>query len=322
MRVVKVKSFIISAGIRAAVVTRQSRRLTALVLSGISSCCRVSCPMQCESLFNYHSSTNSLCPTYQPQLLHIKSPSLARLATYKCSTFPSPPSACTQNSNISTHVLSAVFSFIFDVGADPARPKLFKIIEGDVLRSNNVSAPHTAHCLANGNIMISTMGDAAGNSLGEFILFDKNFECLGTWTKGDKRATCGYDFWYQPHHNIMISSEWGAPKIWRRGYQPDDIKDEVNYGRRLNVFDWKEQKLIDTIHLGEEGEKAERKCLSYSTQFPFHLCHRYVTHRTLQASRPWSFVLHIILELVMALSAPVSTRTSFGSTRSTRTMIR
>jgi methanethiol oxidase len=52
----------------------------------------------------------------------------------------------------------------------------------------------------------------------------------------------------------MIASEWGAPKIFRRGYHPDDIKSENDYGRRLNVYDWKEQKLIDTIHLGEDGE--------------------------------------------------------------------
>ncbi|CRK94772.1 CLUMA_CG008266, isoform A [Clunio marinus] len=142
--------------------------------------------------------------------------------------------------------------FIFDVGNDPKAPKLFKIIEGDVLRKNNVSAPHTSHCLANGNIMISTMGDAEGNSCGDFILFDKNFDCLGTWTKG-KKAICGYDFWYQPHFNIMVASEWGAPKIFRRGYENTDIESETDYGRRINFYDWKEQKLIDTIHLGDEG---------------------------------------------------------------------
>lgn len=142
-------------------------------------------------------------------------------------------------------------SFIFDVGENPKRPKLFKIIEGDVLRSNNCSAPHTAHCLANSNIMISTMGDAAGNSKGDFILFDKNFECVGTWTKGDKIAKYGYDFWYQPYHNLMIASEWASPRIFRLGYQPGDVDD---CGRSLNVYDWKEQKLIDTIHLGDNGE--------------------------------------------------------------------
>lgn len=116
-----------------------------------------------------------------------------------------------------------------------------------------MSAPHTAHCLANGNIMISTMGDAKGNAVGDFILFDKDFECVGTWTKG-KKAICGYDFWYQPFFNVMVASEWGAPNIFRRGFEPGDISLENDYGRRLNIYDWKEQKLIDTIHLGDDGE--------------------------------------------------------------------
>lgn len=144
------------------------------------------------------------------------------------------------------------FSFVFDVGHDPKRPKLHKVIGGEVLRENNVGAPHTAHCLANGNIMISTMGDAEGNAKGDFILFNQKFECVGTWTKGEK-AICGYDFWYQPHFNVMIASEWGAPKVFRRGFEPGDIALENDTGRRLNVYDWKEQKLVDTIHLGDEG---------------------------------------------------------------------
>jgi len=142
--------------------------------------------------------------------------------------------------------------FIFDVGQNPKQPQLYKIIEGDVLRRHNVSAPHTAHCLSDGNIMISTMGDAKENAVGDFILFDKNFECLGTWTKG-KKAICGYDFWYQPYFNVMVASEWGAPKVFRRGFQPGDVSLENDTGRRLNVYDWKERKLIDTIHLGDEG---------------------------------------------------------------------
>lgn len=148
------------------------------------------------------------------------------------------------------------FSFVFDVGHDPRQPKLHKVIDGEVLRQHNVSAPHTAHCLADGNIMISTMGDAKGDAAGDFILFDKKFDCIGTWTKG-KKAICGYDFWYQPFFNVMVASEWGAPKIFRRGFEPGDIALENDYGRRLNVYDWKERKLIDTIHLGDDGEFTE-----------------------------------------------------------------
>lgn len=57
MLVAKVKSFIILAGIRVAVVIRQRRR-RARASSGISWCCLVSCPMQCKLaflLFNYRS---------------------------------------------------------------------------------------------------------------------------------------------------------------------------------------------------------------------------------------------------------------------------
>lgn len=103
--------------------------------------------------------------------------------------------------------------------------------------------------------MISTMGDKDGNAKGEFILFDKNFECIGTWTASDSEiAPCGYDFWYQPYFNLMVASEWGAPKLFRRGFHPDDVKSDREYGRRLNVYAWNERKLIDTIHLGDEGE--------------------------------------------------------------------
>lgn len=101
--------------------------------------------------------------------------------------------------------------------------------------------------------MISTMGDAEGNAAGDFVLFDKNFECIGTWTKG-KKPKYGYDFWYQPLFNVMVASEWGTPNVFRRGFQPSDNSLESDYGRRLNVYDWKERKLIDSIDLGEEGE--------------------------------------------------------------------
>ena len=32
----------------------------------------------------------------------------------------------------------------------------------------------------------------------------------GTWAK--ESTQYGYDFWYQPRHNIMVSSQWGDPK--------------------------------------------------------------------------------------------------------------
>jgi 56kDa selenium binding protein (SBP56) len=32
----------------------------------------------------------------------------------------------------------------------------------------------------------------------------------GTW--GDDALDFGYDFWYQPRLNVMVSTQWGSPK--------------------------------------------------------------------------------------------------------------
>lgn len=47
-----------------------------------------------------------------------------------------------------------------------------------------------------------------GNAITDFNVF------LGTWTKG-KLAKFGYDFWYQPYHDVMVASEWGTPKFFK-----------------------------------------------------------------------------------------------------------
>lgn len=143
--------------------------------------------------------------------------------------------------------------YVFDVGADERKPTLWKEIDGSVLLNNGVSAPHTCHCLADGTVLISTMGDAEGNAKGEFIQFDSEFNCLGTWIRGDKKPDCGYDFWYQPYFDVMVASEWGAPRLFKRGFQDTDIKNPKDYGRSLNFFRWSDHTLVQTINLGEEG---------------------------------------------------------------------
>ncbi|XP_022211607.2 methanethiol oxidase [Drosophila obscura] len=149
--------------------------------------------------------------------------------------------------------LNSDFVYILDVVKDPRKPEIIKVIDGEVLKSHNVTGPHTTHCLANGNIMISVMGDAEGNAKGDFILFDSDFNCIGTWTKGAKKALCGYDFWYQPYFDVMVASEWGAPNKFRRGWQSGDLEDMTQYGCRLNFYKWSTQTLYQTIDLGTDG---------------------------------------------------------------------
>ena len=47
-----------------------------------------------------------------------------------------------------------------------------QVIEGELLRALNVATPHTTHCLASGEIMISVMGDKHGNGKGDFVIID------------------------------------------------------------------------------------------------------------------------------------------------------
>nr|XP_022915697.1 selenium-binding protein 1 [Onthophagus taurus] len=143
--------------------------------------------------------------------------------------------------------------YMVDVGTNPKAPSIYKVFEPSEMHALNCSTPHTSHCLANGDIMISTMGDINGNGKGDFVLIDsKTLKMKGTWTKGPI-AKFGYDFWYQPHFDIMISTEWGAPKVFKKGFKPSDPSDTTIYGRSLNFFSWKEQKLIQSWNLGDDG---------------------------------------------------------------------
>lgn len=137
--------------------------------------------------------------------------------------------------------------------ADPRQPKLHKVIEGDeVKRATGLSAPHTVHCLANGQIMISMLGLADGSAPGGFMLLDEEFNIVGRWTDDTRGMNFNYDFWYQPRHNVMISSEWGAPNTVSTGFHPDDVA-AGKYGRHLHFWNWSERRIEQSIDLGESG---------------------------------------------------------------------
>lgn len=146
--------------------------------------------------------------------------------------------------------------FIVNTGSDPRAPTMHKVIEAVEVNKTNCTALHTAHCLADGQVMISAMGDLDGNPKSDYVLIDsQTFTVKGTWVQG-KAARFNYDFWYQPYHDIMISTEWGAPRIWRKGFHPDDDKLPDAYGQNLNFYSWSKRELIQTIDLGSEDGVA------------------------------------------------------------------
>ena len=136
---------------------------------------------------------------------------------------------------------------------NPLVPKIHKIIEPETIKSKTgLSTPHTVHCLAGGDIMISMLGDAEGNAPGGFMLLDDQFNVKGRWTEDLGAMNFNYDFWYQPRHNVMVSSEWAAPKTVAGGFKPDEVA-AGKYGRHIHFWNWSERKMIQSLDLGETG---------------------------------------------------------------------
>lgn len=50
----------------------------------------------------------------------------------------------------------------------------------------------------------------------------------------------------------MISSSWGAPKAFCKGFNPAHVADGL-YGQHLFVYDWPEGTLKQTLDLGNTG---------------------------------------------------------------------
>ena len=59
----------------------------------------------------------------------------------------------------------------------------------------------------------------------------KNFEVVGNWEEKNGAAPFGYDFWYQPRHNVMVSSEWSAPNTFREGFNPAHVAEGLTDAR-------------------------------------------------------------------------------------------
>jgi selenium-binding protein 1 len=136
---------------------------------------------------------------------------------------------------------------------NPREPKMHKVIEPrEVFEKSKLSSPHTVHCLVNGNIMISMLGTDQGEGPGGFLLMNDKFEVVGPWEKNKQGMKFNYDFWYQPRHNVMISSEWGAPNTIKPGFKIGDVK-AGKYGQHVHFWDWKERKIAKSFDLGGAG---------------------------------------------------------------------
>jgi selenium-binding protein 1 len=134
---------------------------------------------------------------------------------------------------------------------DRRNPELVEVIEPEAVFEYDLSAPHTVHCVPDGKILISMLGDADGDLPGGFLELNDEFEIEGRWEPPGE-IEMNYDYWYQPRRNVMVSSEWAAPKTYYPGFDLEDVE-AGNYGHRLHFWDWEAGTVEQTIDLGEEG---------------------------------------------------------------------
>jgi len=143
---------------------------------------------------------------------------------------------------------------VLNVADNPRRPTIDKVIEPDeVVRATGYTRPHTVHCMPGDNIVISMLGDAEGYGAGGFAVIDaQTFELKGRWETGGETPSFNYDFWYQPRKNTLVSSEFGEPNAYEKGFDPADVE-AGRYGHRLHFWNLSERKLEQTVDLGENG---------------------------------------------------------------------
>jgi selenium-binding protein 1 len=143
---------------------------------------------------------------------------------------------------------------VVNVADDPRRPFIEKVIEpADVIRETGLTRPHTVHCMPGDNIVVSMLGDAEGNGAGGFLNLDaKTFEIKGRWENGGEHPSLNYDFWYQPRQNVLVSSEFGEPNAYEKGFDLEDVG-AGRYGQRIHFWDLEQRTLQQTVDLGEKG---------------------------------------------------------------------
>jgi selenium-binding protein 1 len=144
--------------------------------------------------------------------------------------------------------------YIVDTQPDPRSPRLVRVIEPEVIASRTgYSRPHTVHCGPDG-IYISALGNPEGEGPGGIFVIDHyTFEVLGRWEVDRGPQFLAYDFWWHLGYDVMITSEWGTPRMVEQGV---DVEALLNgrYGHRLHIWDLRRRRHVQSLDLGAEHQ--------------------------------------------------------------------
>lgn len=146
--------------------------------------------------------------------------------------------------------------FVFDVGTNPAKPKLVKTI-ADLPEKSGFVGPHTFYPIP-GRMLIGTLSNARdhGGATGMVVYNNKgdyvSSHAIPTALPGAVRADgYGYDIAVNPNKNVMLTSSFTGHKNYMRdlGKLMADPAAMKNFGNTMVVWDFKAMKptkVLDT----------------------------------------------------------------------------
>lgn len=143
---------------------------------------------------------------------------------------------------------------VIDTKPDPSQPKIVRVIEPDeIVAKTGYTRPHTVHCGPDA-IYVSALGNADGDGPGGIFKLDcDTFEIIGPWEADRGPQYLAYDFWWHLTHDVMITSEWGTPKMIEGGLNPNLLL-EGKYGHHLHFWDLRRRNHVQSFDLGAEQQ--------------------------------------------------------------------
>jgi selenium-binding protein 1 len=138
--------------------------------------------------------------------------------------------------------------FVFDVGADPAKPRLVRTMTDFVAKTGGVVGPHTFYALP-GRMLITGLSNAQDRggrtALTEFAN-DGGFVRTVWLPKG---AEYGYDARVNPHLNRMLTSSFAGHANYMRKLSElmGDAEAMKRFGNTMVVWDFHARKPIQTL---------------------------------------------------------------------------
>ena len=140
--------------------------------------------------------------------------------------------------------------FVFDVGTDPARPKLVKTISTFVKDTGGLVGPHTFYALP-GRMLISALSNAQDGSgrtgLAEYSNDGKFIRTI--WMP--KEAPYGYDVRVNANLNRMLTSSFTGKKNYMRpfGELTKDAEAMKQFGDSVVVWDFHARKPLQVLRV-------------------------------------------------------------------------